>query len=100
MAVGMPGRAAMKTIVDEVPIPVLDINRRIEHAEQTGLKIDLFASSAVPTAIKAHLNLLEEIRATGSLDVAGRRLDDDYLARLIDDPTYVELGKAWSRLKE
>jgi 2-methylisocitrate lyase-like PEP mutase family enzyme len=96
MAVGIPGTDAMKAIVQAVPIPVLDINRRVAQAEETGLKIDLFASSAVPTAIRAHQALLEEIRTTGRLDVKSRRLDADYLAELLDDAIYVDLARAWS----
>lgn len=99
MAVGMPGRQAMKAVVEAVPIPVLDINRPVDHAREVGLKIDLFASSAVPTAIKAHLALLEEIAATGRLDVLGRRLEEAYLADLVDDPTYVALAQAWNRIE-
>jgi 2-methylisocitrate lyase-like PEP mutase family enzyme len=98
MAVGMPGRDAMKAIVEAVPIPVLDINRRVEHAEACGLKLDLFASSAVPSAITAHLALLNEIRTTGRLDVAGRRLDEAYLADLVEDTTYSELGRSWNSI--
>lgn len=96
MAVGIPGTEAMKAIVEAVPIPVLDINRRLAQAEETGLKIDLFASSAVPSAIRAHMALLDEIRATGRVDVKARRLEPDYLAELLDDGTYVKLARAWS----
>ena len=98
MAVGIPGIEAMKAIVEAVPIPVLDINRRISQAEEAGLKLDLFASSAVPTAIKAHLDLLNEIRTTGRLDVRGRRLDAEYLADLIDDPIYRDLAQSWKNV--
>lgn len=96
MAVGIPGTEAMKAIVEAVPIPVLDINRRMAQAEATGLKLNLFASSAVPTAIKAHRALLDEIRTTGKLDVPGRRLEPNYLAELLDEPIYVELARSWS----
>ncbi len=99
MAVGMPGDA-MKSIIDAVPIPVLDINKRISKAEEAGLKLDLFASSAVPTAIKAHLDLLNEIQSTGRMDVRVRKLDADYLAELVEDPAYIELAKAWARSKK
>lgn len=98
MAVNMPGRKAMKAIVDAVPIPVLDINKPVAHAEETGLKLDVFASSAVPTAITAHLELLNEIRTTGKLDVDKRSLDAEYLAGLIDDATYLDLARAWQRI--
>ena len=99
MAVGIPGLEAMKAIVAAVPIPVLDINRRVSQAEEAGLKLNLFASSAVPTAVKAHIALLDEIRTTGRLDVRGRRLDEDYLADLIDDPIYRDLATAWNRVE-
>ncbi len=97
MPVGIPGLEAMKSIVQSVPIPVLDINRRIAQAEEVGLKLDLFASSAVPTAVAAHAALLNEIRETGRLDVRARRLDPEYLADLLDDRTYVELAQSWNR---
>lgn len=98
MAVGMPNDA-MKTIIAAVPIPVLDINKRVAQAEEAGLKVNLFASSAVPTAIKAHQDLLREIQTTGRLDVRGRKLDADYLADIIDDPTYIELARTWTTVK-
>lgn len=99
MAVGMPNDS-MKAIIDAVPIPVLDINKHVEKATEAGLKLDLFASSAVPTAVKAHLALLSEIQTTGRMDIRGRRLDADYLAELVDDPTYIELARSWSRAKK
>lgn len=94
MSVGMPNDA-MASVIEAVPIPVLDINKRISKADEAGLKIDLFASSAVPTAIKAHLDLLAEIQSTGRMDVRARKLDANYLAELIEDPTYIELAKTW-----
>ncbi|AMU92595.1 hypothetical protein ATM17_30515 (plasmid) [Sphingopyxis macrogoltabida] len=99
MLPAMPGKA-MKEIVDAVPIPVLDINRRVEQAEQSGLKINLFASSAVPTAIRAHLQLLEEIRGKGALDVRARAFDPGFIATLVDDMTFVKLAKSRSGASE
>jgi len=99
MAVGIPGRKAMKAIVDAVPIPVLDINKPVSHAEETGLKLDVFASSAVPIAIAAHLEFLHEIRTTGRVDVSKHSLNSGYLADLIDDTTYLDLARAWQRIE-
>ena len=98
MPVGIPGRVAMRAIVEAVPIPVLDINRRVSVAEAAGLKLNLFASSAVPAAITAHLDLLREILATGHIDVAQRRLNAEYLADLLDDRTYLDLAQSWRRV--
>jgi 2-methylisocitrate lyase-like PEP mutase family enzyme len=96
MVLGVRDVESLRSITREVGIPVLDINRRTSFARESGLKIDLFGGMGLPTAVLAHIDLVQEIKSTGAVDFKKRHLDPEYFAELIDDRVYKALAESWA----
>jgi methylisocitrate lyase len=90
----------MATVAAAVPIPLVDINQKPEVARANGLRVNIHTGFALPFAVRAQRDLVEQVVQNGHLDLTRDVEQRRYTAELVGDAAWNELGQTWAGREE
>jgi 2-methylisocitrate lyase-like PEP mutase family enzyme len=88
----------LRSVIEAVPIPVLDINVPIERARESRLAIDLFAGISLAGLMRAQHELIDHIERHGRVGRHDYREPEGF-AELVDERTYRRLAQRWQAVE-